>query len=62
MAAAQKRERCCQPADSSADNQDVQGFLHAKADDITSACDPDCNRSLLDAPPSRDMTSGEIVS
>jgi hypothetical protein len=62
MAGAQKLERCCQPANSSADNQGVQGFLHAKANDITSACDPDCNRSLLDAPPSRDMTSGESAS
>jgi hypothetical protein len=62
MAGAQQRQRGCQPADPGTDDYDVQRFLHTKADDITSACDPECNRSLLDTPPSRGMTSGETVS
>src|SRR5207244_5473440 len=52
----QQRQCGCQPADSGADDQDAQCFLRAKANDITTACDPDCNRSLLHAPPSRGMT------
>jgi hypothetical protein len=63
MAGTQQRQRGRKPANARADDHDAQCFLHAKANswEITSACDPDCNRSLLIVPTLRGMTSGEAV-